>query len=177
MEIFDELDERGEPTGRTVTRDEAHKNGIWHRAVCLFLVNGKRQVLMGRRSYTKKLWPGCWDVSSGGHVDAGETGLACAVREMYEELGIKIDPRDVRYIGGYCSNNKSEKMWDKHFNEFYIAHKDVDVADIKMQQGEIEEIKWIDFDEFKKLTQGRDSSLTTKWEAYDALIHYIEEMY
>ena len=173
-EMFDALNENGEFLGKIVSRDEAHQNGVWHRAVVLFVVSHKKQVLMQKRSLLKKKWPGCWDVSSGGHVEAGEMGLFSAIRELDEELGINVEPKNVRYISGYRSNMKTEKMWDAHFNEFFVAFKDVDIKDIKMQQGEVEEVNWIDFEDFKKMTRSRDNALTPKWEAYEALIRYIE---
>ncbi|MCL2229332.1 MAG: hypothetical protein FWC00_05935, partial [Firmicutes bacterium] len=58
---------------------------------------------------------------------------------------------------------------------FYVAFKDVDPKDIKMQESEVEEFKWIDFVAFKKMVHKKDPSLTTKWEAYEALIRYVEK--
>jgi len=173
-EFFDELDENGEFTNKVVNRDDAHKSGAWHRAVVLFLVNSKKQVLMQKRSRFKKKWPSCWDVSSGGHVDAGELGLFSAIRELDEELGIKVEPKDVRYISCYRSNSKNEKTWDAHFNEFFVAFKDVGAKSIKLQEAEVEEAKWIDYEKFKQMTKAKDTSLTEKWEAYNALISYID---
>ncbi|MFE9391203.1 NUDIX domain-containing protein [Streptomyces sp. NPDC006784] len=37
----------------------------------------------------------------GGHVDAGETSLAAAVRELAEETGVDVDPADLREIGTF----------------------------------------------------------------------------
>lgn len=173
-EFFDVLDENGEFVGEVVSRDDAHKNGVWHKAVVLFLVNSNKQVLMQKRSRFKKKWPSCWDVSSGGHVDAGELGLFSAIRELKEELGIEVKPQDVRYISGCRSNNKNEKMWDAHFNDFFVAFNDADISNIKLQESEVEEVRWIDYEEFKEMVTKKDSSLTTKWEAYEALIRYIE---
>ena len=174
MEMFDELDENGRYVGRTISRDMAHKIGAWHRAVLIFLVNDKNQILMQKRSMNKKQWPGCWDGTGGGHVDAGEIGIFSVVRELGEELGVHVNHNEVNYIGGYRSNNKNEKIHNAHFNEFYVAHKNVNVSDIKIQEDEVEEVKWIDFDEFKKWTKSRSNELTTKWEAFDALILYME---
>jgi len=176
MEMFDELDNKGWFTGRVVSREEAHENGLWHRAGLIFVVNSKSQVLMQKRSNNKKQWPGRWDGTAGGHADAGELGLFAIIRELKEEVGIEVSPSDVRYIGGYLSSHrKSEKMWDCHFNEFYVAHKDVDIASIKIDKNEVDQVMWIDFDKFKKWTTSRSPELTEKWEAFDALVQYMEQ--
>ena len=74
MEIFDVLNEYGEFTGKTATREECHKKGYWHRAVYAFIIDDKGNVLLQKRSASKKLWPNLWDVTVGGHVDSGELG-------------------------------------------------------------------------------------------------------
>ena len=174
-ELFEALDENGEFAGEIVGRDEAHKTGVRHRAVVLYLVNSKKQVLLQRRSLSKKKWPGYWDVTSGGHVDAGELGLFSAIRELKEELGIVVKPQDVRYVCCRLTNHKQEGMLDNHVNEYFVAFKDIGIKDIKLQKGEVEEVKWIDFKVFKDMVKNRDSSLTTKWGAYEMLIKYIEK--
>ena len=173
MEMFDVLTEDGELTGEVVTREQAHKCGAWHRAVLIFLVNSKNQILMQKRSAAKKLWPGCWDGTGGGHVNSGEIGLFGVIRELREELGIEVKPSDVRYIGGYRSCQHNEKMHNRHFNEFFVAHKDVDIKDIRLQDEEVEEVKWISFEKFKEWTKSRSSDLTEKWQAFDALVRYL----
>jgi isopentenyl-diphosphate delta-isomerase type 1 len=176
QEFFDAIDENGILTGETVTRDEAHAKGIWHRAAVVFLVNDKNQILMQRRSQSKKVWPGCWDLTAGGHLDTGELSEDCAIRETYEEIGVKIEPQDIRYYGGCRSNNTHGNIIDRHFNDFFVIHKNVDLKNIKLQKSEVEEIKWVDFAEFKRLTQSRDKTLTEKWEAFDGLVRYLESL-
>ena len=174
MEEFDVLDENGEFTGEIVERDKAHSEGMMHRAVVLFLVNSKKQILLQKRSLKKKKWPGYWDVTSGGHVDAGELGLFSAVRELEEELGIKVEPQDVRYICCRRTDTRVAGMIDKHMNEYFVAFKDIDIRDIKMQVGEVEEVNWVDYDVFKTMVTNKESSITPKWAAYEMLIKYLE---
>jgi 8-oxo-dGTP diphosphatase len=47
------------------------------------------QVLLVHRSPNRHIYPSVWDLP-GGHIDAGETELVALVREMYEELGVRI---------------------------------------------------------------------------------------
>ncbi|MDR0461921.1 MAG: NUDIX domain-containing protein [Christensenellaceae bacterium] len=174
-ELFDVLDENGLFTGKTIARDEAHKIGAYHKGVALFLVNRKKQVLMGKRSDTKKQWPGCWDVSAGGHVEAGELGLMSAIREMQEELNIRVKPKNVRFARAHRSNEKDGKVWNAHFNEVFVAFKNLNPKKIKVKKDEVTEVKWVDWADFKNLVQTRNPALSTKWDAYEALIMYVEK--
>lgn len=45
MEIFDVLNEYGEFTGKTATREECHKKGYWHRAVYAFIIDNNYECL------------------------------------------------------------------------------------------------------------------------------------
>lgn len=64
MENFDVLNEFGEFTGEISSREECHKKGLWHRAVYAFIINNGN-ILLQKRSGTKKLWPNMWDVTVG----------------------------------------------------------------------------------------------------------------
>lgn len=89
-EKLDVLNERGEFTGKVATREECHREGLWHRAVYGFIIDKNSNVLLQKRSQSKKLWPNRWDVTVGGHVDAGEFGRQTIIRECKEELGIDV---------------------------------------------------------------------------------------
>ena len=89
-EKIDVLNELGEFTGEVATRDECHKKGLWHRAVYAFIIDDKGNILLQKRSNNKKLWPNMWDVTGGGHVDAGE--LLKRISNNYEDLAEKTGP-------------------------------------------------------------------------------------
>ena len=71
-EYLDVVDENGKPTGETVERSVAHREGFPHRTSHLWLVRkrgGRIQVLLQKRAMTKS-FPGCYDISSAGHIPA-----------------------------------------------------------------------------------------------------------
>ena len=95
MEYLDIVDERGNPTGETVSREEAHKNGILHRTAHVWVIrnaDGRTEVLLQKRSDEKDSFPGMYDTSSAGHIPAGEEPLPSALRELSEELSINAAP-------------------------------------------------------------------------------------
>jgi len=60
-----------------------------HRAVHVFLFDRRGELYLQRRSALKDTHPLRWDSSASGHVDLGESYLACAVRELWEELWVR----------------------------------------------------------------------------------------
>jgi len=86
-EIFDVVDENDQVTGQA-TRGEVHANGLLHRAVHVFVINRRGELLLQQRSLLKDAHPGVWDSSVSGHLDAGEDYAVAAVRELEEEMGI-----------------------------------------------------------------------------------------
>lgn len=57
--------------------------------------NGR--VLLQQRCGTGYL-DGHWVASAAGHVEQGETALACAVRELDEEIGVRALPEDLKIL-------------------------------------------------------------------------------
>ena len=97
-EIFDVVSEDDEVLGQA-TRKEVHEKGLIHRAVHIFVINGRGELLLQRRSLLKDMHPGVWDSSAAGHLDAGEDYVSAAVRELEEEMGIEdVEPVEVGRI-------------------------------------------------------------------------------
>jgi isopentenyldiphosphate isomerase len=88
-EIFDVVNERDEVTGQ-LPRREVHRLGLKHRAVHVLVFNRAGQIFLQKRSMRKDIWPGAWDSSASGHLDTGEDYDACAVRELREEIGLRV---------------------------------------------------------------------------------------
>ena len=97
-EIFDVVDEADVVVGQA-TRAEVHTKGLLHRAVHVFVVNSRGELLLQQRSPSKDVHPGVWDSSVAGHLDAGEDYLSAARREMGEEMGIEdVEPQEIGII-------------------------------------------------------------------------------
>lgn len=60
-------------------RSEVHRDGDYHRAVHVWIYSESTgELLLQRRADCKDSWPGQWDISSAGHISAGDSSLSSA---------------------------------------------------------------------------------------------------
>lgn len=67
-----------------------------HVVVAAIIRDGDR-VLLCHRSPHRRWYPDVWDFP-GGHIEAGERPVAALQRELREELGIEIEPDNIRTL-------------------------------------------------------------------------------
>lgn len=160
MEILDIVDENGEPTGETVQRDTAHSNGILHRTAHVWLfrnADGRLQVLLQKRSIHKQSWPGCWDISSAGHIPAGQGFTESALRELHEELGIDAQPQQLIQIGRrrfFTRTSFDGKPFiDNQITNVYVISCSTDAEKMNIQHSELDDVRWFDWNELLNATK------------------------
>lgn len=85
-ELCDVVDSEDRVT-RSMLRTEVHVNNLVHRAVHLWIFNGRGELFLQKRSPWKINHPDLWCSSAAGHVDAGESYEEAGHREMREEIG------------------------------------------------------------------------------------------
>ena len=110
-EFFDIVDEAGQPTGKIISRVEAHQKGTLHRTAHVWLVKekpGGYDILLQKRSEEKDSFPGMYDTSSAGHILAGDEPLPSALRELKEELGLEASPEELKYAGTFRIQYENE---------------------------------------------------------------------
>lgn len=173
-EMVDVLTETGKFTDNVEMKQLCHKKGLWHKAVAVFIINSKKQVLLQKRSKNKKMWPDMWDISAGGHVIAGEFGFQAIIREIKEELGLNIKKEEITFIGCSKSINKKEDILNKHFNEYYIVTKNIDEKNLNLQKEEVSEVKWINKEEIIERIKNNYDGITDKEGCWEYLIKYYE---
>lgn len=148
MEFVDLFDENRCPLGKIAERRSERKPGEYQTVVHVCLFNREGQLLLQRRSQEKGLWPGLWDVSAAGGVDAGETSRQAAQREFREELGYPMDLGDMRPT--------FTLHIPRGFDDFYILQTDLNIDELSLQREEVTEVRWADREEaMALLEQGR----------------------
>ncbi|MBI4451705.1 NUDIX domain-containing protein [Candidatus Woesearchaeota archaeon] len=98
MEFLDIIDAHNRVVGKA-SRIECHRKKLWHRAVMVIVSNTRGHVFVQHRSYDKETFPGYYEASLSGHVRAGETLKAAAIRELKEEL--RISTRKLQHLGDF----------------------------------------------------------------------------
>ncbi|MGH7894945.1 MAG: NUDIX hydrolase [Candidatus Binatia bacterium] len=88
-ELVDIVDEE-DRVMRQATRAEMRRDNLLHRAVYVVVLDSRGEIFVHRRTDTKDIHPGYWDVTVGGVVAAGEDYPSAARRELREELGITV---------------------------------------------------------------------------------------
>lgn len=110
-ELFDIVDDRDEVIDRR-PRSEVHRLGLKHRAVHVLVFNSRGELFLQKRSMSKDCFPGTWDSSASGHLAPDETYDACAVREVEEELGWRLDAVPERLFKiDACPATGQEFVW------------------------------------------------------------------
>lgn len=145
-ELFDVYDKNGNYLG-VKTRKACHASNpdFFHKPVWIWIINDFNEILIQKRTITKKSCPNYWDVSCGGHVVAGESSLDGAVREMKEELGIKTKKEDYHFIREFINEDTFE------IAQIYVIKLNKLNSNLILQFEEVSEVRWLNYEDFKKI--------------------------
>ena len=146
-EIFDVVDEQDRPVSQA-RRADVHAQGLRHRAIHAFVLNRRGELLLQKRSHLKDAHPSVWDSSAAGHLDAGESYAACALRELHEELGLKHIAETPVRVGKIDAC--SDTGWE--FVEVYVTHHEGPFA---FPAAEIECVQFFPPEELDRWTGAR----------------------
>jgi isopentenyldiphosphate isomerase len=151
-ERLDILDRFGNHTGESETKSRIKKGGIWHHTVHIWMLNEKNQILLQKRADDKPLYPGLWDISVGGHIHAGESKEKAAIREIAEEIQLDIteDRLEYQYTIRNCKMDENG-IEIRAFNHIFITQLNSITDSISADLEEVQDLKWVDADELKKL--------------------------
>ena len=151
MDIVDAL---GNPTGETADRETVHRRGLLHRTAHVWLLRrtprGAAEVLLQRRAPDKDSFPGCWDVSSAGHIPAGAEWIPSALRELKEELGLAVHPRELVFLGKRAIDRTGifhgHRFVDRQISAVYLLPVPFGKIRLRAQRSEISKLEWTPLD-------------------------------
>ncbi|MGH1563121.1 NUDIX hydrolase [Mumia sp. DW29H23] len=105
-EIVALYDDGGRPCG-SAPRSRVRRENLHHAATAVVVLDPAGQVYVHRRTDTKDVFPGMYDVCAGGVLLAGEAPYDGAVREVAEELGITGVALEPIFTGRYDDEHTS----------------------------------------------------------------------
>lgn len=76
----------------SIQRAQLRERGLVGRGTYILLFNSAGELCVHRRTLSKAIYPGYWDVAAGGMVLADESYAESAARELEEELGVSGVP-------------------------------------------------------------------------------------
>ncbi len=145
MELWDLYDHRRRHTGETVVRGEEIPQGRYHIVVHICIFNEDGQMLIQQRQPFKSGWSGMWDITVGGSAVAGETSQAAAEREVWEEIGLKID------FGNQAP--AVSVTFSCGFDDYYLLYLQPRLSDLRLQPEEVAQVRWATRQEIKKMQE------------------------
>ena len=126
--MFDVVRADGVPLGFSKPRAQVHRDGDWHRSLHVWVAGEDPAagpfLIFQRRGLGKDTWPGKLDATVGGHLRAGE-GIAEALREVEEEIGVAVTAADLRPLGVRVSASEEVPgVRDRELQSVYLLRDD-----------------------------------------------------
>jgi len=138
------VDETDQVLG-ALPRAELRARGLIGRCTFILLFNSAGELCVHRRTLSKALYPGYWDVAASGMVAAGEAYADSAARELAEELG--IEGAELRFHERFYFDQPDNHLW-------CAVYSAVSDAPLKLQAEEVIEAKFV------SLAQAEEESLS-----------------
>ena len=135
MEWWDLYDVDRKKTGMLHERGTPLPKRYYHLCVSAWIVNQRGEFLLSQR-HPGKAYPLRWECT-GGSVLSGESSLEGALREVEEELGIRLEGGQ----GKLFYQVRRESSQD--FYDAWMFPCDIRIEDLSLQETEVVDAKWV----------------------------------
>lgn len=164
IEKLDVYNENKEKTGKVIFREKGaslNKNEFII-SITVWIVNKTGKILMTQRKLDK-VKGGMWEPTTG-LVTSGETSKEGALRELNEEIGIQLEKKEIDLIKEIVEEGTELNF----FRDIYLVNKEISIDNIKFNDGEVINAKYVTLDEFNTMLKNGE---THKW------LDYFNELY
>lgn len=146
----------------TAMKSQAHREGLWHKAFHCWIVkpskDGKHIIWLQLRGKDKELYPNLLDISSAGHLAAGETAKE-GIREIEEEIGLKVTPDKLTKLFTYTLIEDVGNIINREFCPTYLLETNEKVENLKMQPEEVDGVYEAQISELIDLVDGKKKTI------------------
>ncbi|OHE41426.1 MAG: hypothetical protein A2Y16_05115 [Tenericutes bacterium GWF2_57_13] len=147
MELWDAYDAQFNRLNGTIERDQPIPKGWYHLVVEVLTLTPDGRFLLTRRD-PRKSFGMKWEIT-GGSVLCGEDAKTGAVRELFEETGVRVTQEDLTLVASFTMHKNT------HFRTF-VAVKDIDPSMIRLQEGETVDWKLVRPEVFAAMCRNGD---------------------
>jgi isopentenyl-diphosphate delta-isomerase len=129
----------------SMEKQQAHVNGLLHRAFSVFLFNSKGEMLLQKRASGKYHSPLKWTNAVCSHPRFEETYLEGAKRRLQEELGIEVELSE-KFSFIYKAN-VGNGLWEHELDHVFTGTFE---NEFMLNREEVEEVKYISMEDLDK---------------------------
>lgn len=133
-------------------RDRVHRDGLWHETFQCWFVDDEF-IYIQKRSEEKKDFPSLFDITAAGHLEAHEI-VSDGVREIAEELGIKVDFSSLQEVGVVRDVIELPNFHDYEFAHVFLYQSTFKWEDFTLQTEEVAGIYKVSLQSFMELCMG-----------------------
>lgn len=153
-EYFDLYSADRRRLGKKIRRGAPIPPGEFHIVVQIMTINSKGEILLTQR-VPQKSSGGKWECS-GGCAISGETSKEAAVRELFEETGIRAYTSEISLEWSIIT--------DSMFRDFYIVNKNVTLDRLVLQAEEVCAAKWVTYNRLCEMIEcGQTTRTVARW--------------
>lgn len=156
--------------GMIKARGDVHRDGDWHRSTHVWIVDCESaRVVVQRRSLGKDTFPGMWDISAAGHVNASERdSRITAVSELAEELGVVIHGERLGAKQFTCPAAQHALGGCNCYEDVYFLAWDVanEGEEFAIGAAEVTATKWIAIDDLERALESAHPEYVPRVPAY-----------
>ncbi|MCE5292991.1 MAG: isopentenyl-diphosphate Delta-isomerase [Chlamydiales bacterium] len=140
----------------TYPKQQAHIDGLLHRALSVFIFNSKHEILIHQRAHSKYHSGGLWTNACCSHPRVGEAAFDAANRRLKEEMGITCS---LTPVFTFIYKAQVGALTEHEFDHVFIGTYD---GPVSPDPEEVAAYKWIAADDLQKEMQ-RTPELFTPW--------------
>lgn len=148
MEWFDLYNRQGEKLNKQMPRGGHNNQGEYHLVVHIWIRNSQGAFLIQQRNKTTDRIPYNWGCTSGA-VLTSETSLNGAIRETYEEIGVLLEPVELKRVKRYYIDDEVAN----YITDVYLVNKDIDLDDLSLDENEVRAVKLASMKDIQKMIQ------------------------
>ena len=165
MEQRDLYDINRTLTGKTIFKGDSIPENNYIVVVQVFIQNSEGKFLIQKRNKEKN---GKY-ATTGGHPKSGETSIQGIISVVKEEIGLNINPKDLKLY--YSGRSDSQRVfWD----DYYIKMDVPNIQHLPLQKEEVESVCWLSIDEIKALMK-EDKFFKNHYEEFEILLKWLNE--